>query len=1733
MTKDKLIIKNLKENNLKNISIDITHDNLTVVTGRSGSGKSTLAFDTIYSEGQRRYLETFSSYTRQFFSKIKKPDLDYIDNVRPSIAIEQKTRVFNSRSTVGTITGINDHLKNLFANISEPFCPNTNKKLVHWNTSKIFKELQSLKFKSTLYIGFIYEVKNPKNYQFEIEFLISNGYLRIFNTKTNTIEKINSILKKTKTKEFIVIIDRAKKETISKPKLQDSISSAFTHGDLIVIDQDTNKQTIFTKDISKQTDFKISHHKLTPSLFSFNSNIGACPSCTGFGKILIPTEKSLILNPNLCIAEGAINCWATPSYRLIKSKFLTFCKIEKICTKTPWLKLSKKEKKIIFNGNKNFIGITTWFKRLERKSYKMHIKVFLSKHREQVDCPDCLGSKLKKESLLYKINDKNISEVSNLSFDKLIDYFKTLKTIYKNNKKAKEIISKAEIQINTLIDLGLNYLSLNRLSKSLSGGETQRVNIASTLNSSLVTTQFVLDEPTVGLHSKDTEKLINTITNIKNTGNSVLVVEHDPDFIKKADTIIEVGPEGGNKGGEISYHGNYNAWKNKDKLTFEFNKSELKPKNFLKVKNANKRNLKNLDLDIPLNCLTVITGVSGSGKSTLCHQVISKAWDNYNLKIKTTDNQVSGFNQISDLKIINQTPLAKSPRSNIATYSKIYTYIRELFSNTQKAKSLKLTSSYFSFNVKNGRCLECEGNGYIKENLQFLSDIFVTCDKCLGERFQDFILNIKYNNKNISQVLNLTIDQALDFFIDTPRIAKKLLTLQKLGLSYLKLNHSLSMLSGGEAQRLKLASIISSKETNNLLIFDEPTTGLHVEDIKLLQSCFNELIANGNSLLVIEHNLQLISFSDYIIDLGPSGGDKGGEVIKTGSFNDFYSKKLNPKSYTQIAIKDFKKNLNKKPTKLNKTKQKKTGKIKELTILGAKEHNLKNIDIRFALNSITAITGVSGSGKSTIAKDIIFSEGQRRYLNCLSTYARQFIKGLTEPDIRQISGVQPSICIGQHLSQPSKLSTVGTISEVYSYLRLLYSKIGIQFCPDHPSEKIVPLSVQDLSLIIKKYNKKIKVLAPIIRNKKGFHKDILNQPENSELIGFRINNKYIPMHTDLELERNINHDIDYVTASFNPSNFPIEVINEICSLTLNLGNNNLIINDGKKDINYNTEKSCSICNQGFSKLDPEDFSFNSRRGKCSNCSGFGSVNDKLCNICLGSRLNSKSNNVKINDLTIFELTKQKPLEIKKIINSIKTTNFNNKLIEPIVLELNKKIDSLINLGLNHLELNRPCRNLSSGELQRLRISSAFNSNLTGAMYILDEPSAGLHPNDNQLVLNEIKKLKEENNTILLIEHDFKTIEVAENIIETGPSGGEKGGEITFNGPFAKFKKENKDFFQIPNIVKNKNKYKNYLNIKNANINNLKNLSLKIPLNQIVTICGVSGAGKSSLLKSSIFDTLTIGKQKENNYSLKKIKIESDLEINKTIIINKNPIGANSRSTPASYLKIWDEVRKLFALSISAKARGWGASHFSYNTGKGRCQECSGLGEVKLDLNFLEQARQKCEVCNQTRFKTDTLQIKYKEKSISDVLNMTFKTANDFFKSNKKIHPKIELANQLGLGYLRLGQSSKTLSGGECQRIKLISELSAKTVKHNLYILEEPSIGLHRQDNDLLITVLKELKNRGNSIFIVEHDEDYIANSDHIIEMGPGAGDAGGKILFNDNINKLKKSKLSIWKDFLI
>ncbi len=1804
-------LKNVQQNNLNGFDLNIPQGKLIVVTGLSGTGKSSLVFETIHAEGQRRYVETFSPYARQFLELLDKPKVDAIENIRPSIAIKQGNTVKTSRSTVGTMTELCDYFKIWFCHNSELFDPSTNKVITTQFPPTIWKTLNQQAKDHSLLI--LFKLKKPENISIDemLTSLKAQGYSKIYHN--NDIYKINSFLEKEKQAlssqgHFFVIQDKVSVVPKNKSRFIESATTAFSFGkgELHIFDLTSNRQSSYHQTLQSPQTGRIFKNP-SPALFSFNSPVGACPDCRGFGRIIKTDYKLVIPDESLSIKQGAIRPFQGNVYGECQEELIRIAKKNKVSITEPWGKLSKREKAYIIEGDSNYVegnkkwyGIKRFFKWLESNTYKMHIRIFLSKYRKYSLCPQCNGSRLQEEALLWKWQNHTLPDLYQISVSSLHELLSSNPSKLKHHQAdlSREAILK---RLSYLQQVGLGYLTLDRTSRTLSGGEVQRVNLTACLGTSLTDTLFILDEPTVGLHSRDIHRLVEILQQLVHAGNTVIVVEHDESVMRAADHIIEIGEKPGREGGNIVFTGSpQKITQKKNSITgdylsgkktirrMDFKRTKLIKKTTaqLLIRNASHNNIQNLNLSIPLKRLVTISGVSGSGKSTLLNDIIFKNL-NKHASVKSTDS-------IDEVVLINQSAVSKTPRSTPIVYTDGWDPIKNIFAKTESAKSAGLIASHFSFNSGVGRCEHCNGLGSESIEMQFLSNVYIDCAVCNGSRYKDEVLNIQYKGKTISDVLNMTAEEALVFFEGEKKICTRLSSLIDVGLDYLLLGQPLNTLSGGESQRLKLIKHLPTRDEkkHSLILLDEPTTGLHRHDVKNLLNVFFKLIDQGHSIIAIEHQMDVLCSSDWIIEMGPSAGTEGGKVVAETT-----PEKLAKLSFPSSPFLKF--HLNQDFSKKAKPSSKKTIlKATNLTITGAREHNLKNVSLEIPNKKISVITGVSGSGKSSLAFDIIFAEGQRRFMESMSSYSRQFVEQMPKPDVDRITNIPPSAAIAQRVSRGSRKSTVATVTEVAHFLRLLFAKIGIQYNPK-TNNAVTSISLSELkkhalkNIKQQRKQKHLYLCAPVIRGRKGHHEPLANWAKKKGYKQLRCDGEIIQTDQFKKLDRYSEHDVEIIIADFGikkNSNHTEKDIGSFLDEAITLGKGSCLLLNDIDSHWLSIHKTDPETGESFPELDPKNFSWNSPRGWCPECKGYGRIYEEeecilstICPKCEGSKLNKNSSFVKIklkngHTLSLPDLLKCTSGNLLKQLSKLQLNSREKAIATDILPQIKERLLFMDKVGIDYLAFDRDATTLSGGEAQRIRLAAQLGSNLSGVLYILDEPSIGLHAKDNEQLIKSLIDLKEKGNTILVVEHDEEIMRQADHLIDIGPLAGIHGGEIIAEGTptqvlknkhslTAKFLKSGikhpingKYRILPPQKEQGSTKHISWITAKKTALRNLKGDDLFLPLNKLICVCGPSGAGKSTLIRDLIKPSVLQACKAKKAVLTGKALFESGVINNdhskETVIsrlinghlfdqiieVDQSPIGKTPRSIPATYLGAFDIIRNYFANLPEANMRGHTSSTFSFNTPGGRCETCNGGGRIKLEMNFMPDTYIDCDECNGSRYSDDLNDIRWNQKSISEILDMTFQEATSFFSFHTRLKAMMELMNETGLGYLKLGQSSPSLSGGEAQRLKLVSELSKGspsftqlkrgTHKQNLYILEEPTIGLHASDCEKLLETLHRLVNQGHTVIVIEHNLDVLMEADYIVEVGPKGGDEGGRITYQGNLSGLLKKKNSATAPFL-
>ena len=2002
-------LRGVRQNNLKGFDLDLPLGKFIVVTGLSGAGKSSLVFDTLHAEGQRRYVETFSAYTRQFLELLDKPKVDSIENIRPSIAIDQTNTVKTSRSTVGTMTELTDFAKVWFSHVAESFDPATGEKVEDDTPLTIWSKTLAAHAAATLLLCF--RVSRPENLTWA-EILTSikgQGYTRVLageptkhstsnaqlSTSRNqplTLHKIDELLALPATRypllttsSFLYVIqDRLRIAAENQSRFLEAAETAlhFGKGEIHLFNaQPPTPAPSLSNGLGAQAYPTAGHYSrglhsprtgrtfrpATPGLFSFNSPLGACPKCRGFGRVIDIDYRLALPDHSLSIDDGVIKPWEGEIYGESKRDLLKFTRKQGIPTNVPFARLSPQQKDFIIDGSPGYdgkekawpdhwYGLKGFFRYLETKTYKMHVRVFLSRYRTYNVCPECHGTRLQPEALCWQWRGHTLPQLYQIPVGELLALVLThggeappdsgrhgevgppresASSHHQRDLAYDSIVTR----LRYLVQVGLGYLTLDRTSRTLSGGEVQRVNLTSCLGTSLVDTLFVLDEPSVGLHPRDLNRLVGIIRTLTDAGNTVVVVEHDEAMIRAADHVIEIGPEPGARGGEVVFQGDLEGMLHSSKSItgayFSGRKQVETPANrrpvgcalvaqrceassrptrtsWLTFEHATKHNLRDLSFRLPLQRLVCLSGVSGSGKSTLLDNVIYQGLLTQRNQLADDPAAIAGIQSdlnFSEVVLVDQSPLSRTPRSNPALYSEAWELIRELYAATPAAQAAGFNSSSFSFNSGEGRCDHCQGLGSERVEMQFLSDVFVPCPICEGRRFKPEVLAVRWQGKSISDLLATTVTDALAFFAGEPAIRQRFAALDAVGLGYLPLGQPLNTLSGGESQRLKLVRYLSDYTSENLksqnpnskpetqdsksqtlpagalLLLDEPTTGLHRHDVKRLLEVLQRIVDCGHSIIVIEHNLDVLKSADWILEIGPEAGVGGGQIVAAGTpealacaataTSPFLRDALHCREGSphpaanfdeagfgdpalQLAAED------QAPYAANgsviqpldpfdaPTSNGEGGSA--LSLLGARENNLKNISLTIPHRQLTVVTGVSGSGKSTLAFDIIFAEGQRRFMESMSPYARQFVEQLPRPDIDRLTGIPPTVAIEQRVTRGTRKSTVATITEVAQYLRLLYARAGVQHHPE-TGRQVTPLSPSQLRLLLKKVlatpvarkAKHIYLCAPLIRGRKGHHEPIAKWIEKQGYELMRADGKLLRVENFQKLDRYKEHDVEVVVADLKPgqsqesrvqnkktkarasnAGSQLSTLSSQLSAALKIGKGScfLLTPDGKVLSWFSTTRTDVASGESFPELDPKHFSFNSPKGWCPTCRGHGRIYDwmlkpdedeemsdevadalrgfdpddpsshgKLCPTCHGERLNRIARAVKLplkrgEPLTLPALLRLTPDPLLAALRGLLLDARTRLITQDIVPQIAERLRFLGHVGLDYLSLDRPTETLSGGEAQRIRLAAQLGSNLSGVLYVLDEPSIGLHARDNDRLIDTLQSLRAKGNTLLVVEHDDGLMARADRIIDLGPGAGIHGGAVLANDTPANLKKNAASltgrYLEKGIVHPLRGEYRavsrwsaasgraraplkarpeaalhpGWLELSDIHYRNLRDQTLRLPLGRLIMACGPSGAGKSTLFRDVLHPAVTCAiKQKRailtgkifansSGYEAEESKSEDQKPripfaelrgangFKSVIEVDQAPIGKTPRSTPATYLGIFDLIRQFFASLPESKMRGYNAGRFSFNTAGGRCETCSGAGRIKLEMAFMADSYLPCDACGGSRFGPDLADITWKSKTIGQVLQLTFEEAAIFFDFHSQLSQVCRLMVDCGLGYLTLGQSSPTLSGGEAQRLKLVTELAKGLQSYtersrgiqirNLYLLEEPTIGLHLSDCEKLIKVLHNLVDQGHTVVVIEHHLDLLAEADYIIELGPGGGPNGGEILYQGELAGLLKTKRS-------
>jgi excinuclease ABC subunit A len=1868
MTQGLIRIRGARQHNLKNLDLDIRTGELTVVTGPSGSGKSSLVFDTLYAEGQRRYVETFSAYARQFLDRMDKPAVDKVEGVPPAIAIDQTNPVRSSRSTVGTMTELNDHLKLLFARAGQLFDRQTSLPVKHDTPETIYAELHRRTLKEDPRLVVTFPVELPANTTAaEVEqWLAASGFTRV--------QAEREVATPTGPRKVLdVVADRFRLQGTEKARVVEAIEVALKRGSgrMAVYSQQSGSDSNY--DIWKFStglhcpESDLRYADPIPSMFSFNSAVGACEVCRGFGRVIGVDWGLVIPNDKLTLRAGAIKTIQTPAWAESQDDLMRHAEAAGIPRDTPWYKLTPEQKSFVIDGvpgykdgqwAKRWYGIKRFFQYLETKSYKMHIRVLLSKYRSYTPCETCGGARLKTEPQLWRIGTKedadaaldpskrflpvgvqwtraqlealpglSLHDLMLMPIDRLRLFFDRVEPHAESQASSGELQALKLLfeEINTrlryLCDVGIGYLTLDRQSRTLSGGEVQRINLTTALGTSLVNTLFVLDEPSIGLHPRDMNRITEAMKRLRDAGNTLVVVEHDPAVMLAADRMIDMGPGPGEKGGEIVFDGTPEELKRADTLTgaylgarkqvgMGFRRAVTDATPRLILEGAREHNLQNVSVEFPLQRMVCVTGVSGSGKSSLIQDVLAPALMRHFGRATESPgahDRLLGADHLSDVVFVDQSPIGKTARSNPVSYVGAWDAIREIFATAPLARQRGYTASKFSFNSGDGRCPTCGGSGFEHVEMQFLSDVYLRCPDCDGKRYRPEILEVTIERQpmgaikprimNVADVLDLTVSEAAAIFANDREVIRALQPIVDVGLEYVKLGQPVPTLSGGESQRLKLAGFLAGAAKNatssrqatatkgTLFLFDEPTTGLHFDDITKLMRALRKLIDGGNSLIVIEHNLDVIRASDWLIDLGPEGGYAGGLIVAEGTPEDV---RQHLTSHTGQALREYDRAMGlgshavEEGRPLQVVMRERKPPPEAIQIINAKEHNLKSLSVNIPHGKFSVVTGVSGSGKSTLAFDILFNEGQRRYLESLNAYARSIVQPAGRPEVDAVYGIPPTVAIEQRLSRGGRKSTVGTTTEVWHFLRLLYVKLGVQHCVKDGAE-VRPQTPDSIAAqLLKRYRgQHIGLLAPLVVNRKGVYTELADWARPRGYTHLRIDGGFVPTTGFPRIDRFKEHTIELPVWSLDVTPANEDELRDKLATALEHGKGvvHVLARGGSNQVEvFSTKRACPVCSTSYAELDPRLFSYNSKHGWCPDCVGTGvkltreqrkafddtirdddnkgreqtfaepeveDVADEACSTCHGTRLNLQARSVKFANVGITDIAQLSVHDVRAWVETLQIegamSTRETGIARDLIPEIKSRLEFLEEVGLGYLTLDRGAPTLSGGEAQRIRLAAQLGSNLQGVCYVLDEPTIGLHARDNQILLNALHKLGDKGNTLVVVEHDEDTIRRADHIIDIGPSAGKRGGNLVAQGSVSDISGASDSVTgrYLLHAIKHPQQARRpitgdvqQLKVKGATLHNLARVNVMVPLKRLVAVTGVSGSGKSTLARDVLLANVqaAVGKRGAPKW-IGCDSVEGWQAIDRVLEVDQTPIGKTPRSCPATYIGFWDTVRKLFADTLEARARGYGPGRFSFNTGEGRCPGCEGQGMRTIGMSFLPDVKVPCEVCHGARFNPETLAVTWRGKSIGDVLQMEVDEAVGFFAAMPNISHPLQLLKDVGLGYLTLGQPSPTLSGGEAQRIKLVTELSkvrddvtrrGQKPPHTLYVLDEPTVGLHMADVEKLIRVLHRLVDGGHSVVVIEHDLDVIAEADWVIDLGPEGGNAGGRVVAADTPEQVVK-----------
>lgn len=1891
-------IQGAREHNLKNVTLSIPRNRITVLTGVSGSGKSSLAYDTLYREGEFVFLESLSPHFRDLLGPTGRPRVDGIEGLSPCVGLHQDRVDRSPRSTVGTITEIYDLFRILFATLGSPFCPTCNRNLAPCTQGEALERILRIgKGNKATLLASIQNAPEGDPHK-SLKELLHKGYTRV--RVNGFLCRIEEALtwKRREIQAVEVVLDRLAVLPSKRNRIQEALERGFPLGGGSVLVLVEGKEHLFSTVLGCQA-CGTSFPGMEPKLFSFNSPFGSCPSCKGLGEKWQLDPASLVVDENLSLEEGALVVGMGSSYshllRMDEEESKKCARSGLVPLDRPWKDLSEQQRGFILFGRldgegrkkapKSFQGIVP----LLEEAFLSGRIGFMESLFQQKPCSACQGRRLRPEALQVKFRGYSIGEIVRLTAADAALFFENVRLKGKEKAAGEPLIQEILQKLRCLERLGLSYLTLDRRASSLSAGEARRIRLASQLGSGLSGILYVLDEPSIGLHPRDNSKLIQVLQDLRDQGNTLVVVEHDLDTIRAGDYLIELGPGAGQRGGAIVFSGTPQEMIAQGETpTGKALRGEMNPpapsrkgkrsESWLTIRGAREHNLKNLTVSFPLGCFTAVTGVSGSGKSSLVEDILKKALLRKFHRSKEDPGEhegIEGADQLKRVIAVDQSPLGRSTRSNPATYTGAFHHIRDLFSKLPEARMRGYGKGRFSFNVSGGRCEGCQGSGSKVIQMPYLPDVAVPCEACKGLRFNRETLEVIFKGKSIAEVLEMTVEEALKFFSSIPPLKRILKTLHDVGLAYLPLGQPSSSLSGGEVQRIKIASEMGKKAAGRtLILLDEPTTGLHPMDVQRLLHCLRRLTEKGNTVVVIEHNLEMVRSADYVIDLGPEGGEDGGEVVFSGRVEEL----LNcPQSHTGRALKQY---LERRAWQPGGARQKgpPVQEGNDILLEGVHKNNLKNITLRIPKGVWNVITGVSGSGKSSLALDSLFAEGQRKFVESLSVSVRGFLGQMEKAPLKRAEGLTPTIGVGQGFFPPNPRSTVATSTGLYDFFRLLYSTVGRVNCPEcgkrlkgwtasGAAEEIVRSQQERLLYILAPLYLPGIPRASVMEKISGFEKLRERLKREGFLRMMKIRNgesKEERLNGPVPLEGELS--LYLITDRIIVDSSRSARVAESLETAFKKGRGFAAVKEaGSEEILfYSSIPACLACGIFFEEeLTSHSFSFNSPAGACSRCRGTGEIlrcniqrliprpgrplllgaltrvvgsflekkgayflamirsaaeekgiplgkawsdlgreerdfllhgkngrriaftfeqqrgnlilsrtwerewkglarlvegwcehskspwwseqlhrlmEAEICPECGGSRLNRRALSVKIAAKSIAEICKMTIRNSQAFFSTLSFEGAEESIARPILREILGRLRFLVQAGLYYLTLDRRTSTLSSGEVQRTRLARQLGNPLSGITYVLDEPTVGLHALDTRRLVETLRELRNRGNTLVVVENDEELIRQADEIIELGEGAGSRGGKVIAQGsleevlgnPLSLTGSFLSGRRKIPFPSSRRTGKGKVLKISGVQTHNLKNVEVSFPLGRFIAVTGLSGSGKSSLVMDTLLPAIQERLREREKREGFRFKLQGWEEIKEAVPITPSRLGQTPSSNPATYTGAFDFIRELFAETATARMKGFLKGRFSFNRAGGRCEACKGRGIVEVPMHFLPDVWIECETCGGRRFNGETLRVEYRGKSIHQVLNMEVSEALEFFRNSPPITAKLRLLEKVGLGYIRLGQPSPTLSGGESLRVKLVAALSRFRRGHTLYLLDEPTTGLHPADIERILHVLFSLVKQGDTVVVMEHHMDVIKVADHVIDLGPGGGEEGGEVVAQGTPEQVASSQNSVTGKFL-